>query len=90
MNNFINMTGWHQYWDLFDKLCDSLLTRSKNKLVAQLDEARLYVKDSYEAANAFLKTLNSILLKNQDTLTLAEKKMANTLTASLQAALENM
>lgn len=90
MNSFINMTGWDQYWDLFDKLCDSLLSRSKNKIVSQLDDARLYVKNTYEAANNFLKTLNSIFLKNQDILTLAEKKMANILTSSLQVALENM
>ena len=90
MNDYINMSGWKEYWDLFDKLCDSLLSRSGNKLVAQLDDARVYVKNNYDSAATFLKTFNALITKNQDKLTQAEKKMANTLSAGLRNALDLM
>jgi hypothetical protein len=90
MNDHINMSGWKEYWELFDKLCDSLLARSANKLVTQLDDARVYVKNNYTSALSFLKTFNALITKNQDRLTQAEKKMANTLSASLRNALDLM
>ncbi|MDB5232707.1 MAG: hypothetical protein JWN76_3512 [Chitinophagaceae bacterium] len=79
---------WKEYWEVYEKLCDSLNTRNRKDLTLKLDEIKLYINGSRRGYTDFLKALQQLVNKNRDRLTKPENQFAQALIAELHDALK--
>lgn len=60
------LSGWSDYWNLFDKLCSTLKNNAKEAIVTELKDAQKYVNGLsdgwYEFSNHFQLTISSCKL----------------------------
>lgn len=67
-----SLTGWKDYWEIFDELTDLLTAKNKTEVVIELTDAKKYVNGLtdgwYEFKFAFEKAIDSnnhIMTKEQ-------------------------
>ena len=88
MNDY-KLTGWQDYWVIFDELIDLLKADSKTEIIDELKDAQQYVNGLtdgwYEFKFAFEKTLNS----NRQIMTIEQNQIANFLLTTLNKSLTN-
>lgn len=84
-----SLTGWQDYWKIFDELIGLLKADNQTQIVADFKDAQLYVNGMtdgwYEFKFAFEKVLNS----NKDKLTTKQLDIANFLVSTLDKYLKN-
>lgn len=78
---------WKEYWEVYEKLCDSLNNRNRKDLSLKLDEIKLYANGTRRGYTDFLKAIQQVFNKNRDKLTKPEHQYAAALVAEMQDAL---
>lgn len=83
------LTGWQDYWKIFDELIEQLLSENKSKIIAEFKDAQKYVNGLtdgwYEFKFAFEKALNS----NRQNMTEEQNQIADFLLTTLNESLTN-
>lgn len=83
------LTGWQDYWKIFDELIEHLTSDNKPEIIAEFKEALKYVNGLtdgwYEFKFAFEKSLNS----NRQHLTAEQNEIADFLLTTLNKSLTN-
>ncbi len=83
------LTGWQDYWKIFDELIEHLTSDNKPEIITEFKEAQKYVNGLtdgwYEFKFAFEKSLNS----NRQHLTAEQNEIADFLLTTLNKSLTN-
>ena len=83
------ISGWQDFWKIFDELISLLYSDKKTTIIAELKDAQKYVNGLtdgwYEFKFAFAKSLNS----NRPNLTAEQNEIADFLLTTLNKALTN-
>ena len=83
------LTGWQDYWIIFDELIEHLNSDNKSEIIAEFKEAQKYVNGLtdgwYEFKFALEKTINS----NTQNMTEEENQIADFLLKTLTKSLTN-
>jgi hypothetical protein len=83
------LTGWQDYWKIFDELIEQLTSDNKAEIIVEFKEAQKYVNGLtdgwYEFKFALEKTINS----NTQNMTEEENKIADFLLKTLTKSLTN-
>ena len=56
--------GWNDYWKIFDKVCNSLLSRNQTEIVNSLGDAQKYVNGLTDGWHEFYNRLDLIIDNN--------------------------
>ena len=83
------LTGWQDYWKIFDELIEHLTSNNKSEIIAEFKEAQKYVNGLtdgwYEFKFALEKTINS----NTQNMTEEENQIADFLLKTLTKSITN-
>ncbi|MCO5287500.1 MAG: hypothetical protein M9898_13890 [Chitinophagaceae bacterium] len=83
------LTGWQDYWRIFDELIEQLLSENKLEITVEFKDAQKYVNGLtdgwYEFKFAFEKVLNS----NRQNMTEDQNEIADFLLTTLNKSLAN-
>ena len=83
------LTGWQDYWRIFDELIEQLLSENKLEITVEFKDAQKYVNGLtdgwYEFKFAFEKVLNS----NRQYMTEDQNEIADFLLTTLNKSLAN-
>lgn len=83
------LTGWQDYWKIFDELLSLLNTDNKTEIITEFKDAQKYVNGLtdgwYEFKFAFEKSLKS----NRQNMTVEQNDIADFLLTTLNKSLTN-
>jgi len=83
------LTGWQDYWKIFDELIEQLTSDNKAEIIVEFKEAQKYVNGLtdgwYEFKFALEKTINS----NKQKMTEEQNQIADFLLTTLNKSLTN-
>jgi len=83
------LTGWQDYWEIFEKLIGQLTLDDKTEIIAEFKDAQKYVNGLtdgwYEFKFAFEKSISS----NRHNMTEEQNQIAKFLLTTLNKSLEN-
>lgn len=78
---------WADYWDLFDKLCLSLIDRGRGEIASILRETQQYVNGLTDGWHEFLIRFQQTLDRNIEFLNGYERDLGNCLIKELKQTL---
>jgi len=80
---------WKEYWELFDKLIDSLNKEKKDGCVEEFRQAQKYATGMTDGWFDFLEAFEIAIIKYESLLTIQQREIADYLTKSLRESLTN-
>ncbi len=80
---------WEEYWELFDKLIDSLKKEQKNDCVIEFLQLQKYATGMTDGWFDFLEAFEIAIIKHESLLTIQQVEIADYLTKSLRESLTN-
>ena len=83
------LTGWQDYWKVFDKLIEQLSFDKKTEIISELKEAQKYVNGLTDGWYEFKFSFEKVLKSNRQNMTKEQNEIADFLLTTLSKSLTN-
>lgn len=84
------LTGWQDYWKIFDELIEHLTSDNKSEIIAEFKEAQKYVNGLTDGWHEFKFALEKTINSNTQNMTEEENEIADFLLKALTKSLTNI
>ena len=83
------LTGWQDFWKIFDKLIDQLQSEKKTMIIDEFKDAQKYVNGLTDGWFEFKIAFEKSLRSNRQNLTAEQNEIADFLITTLNKSLTN-
>ncbi|OYU96562.1 MAG: hypothetical protein CFE21_09260 [Bacteroidetes bacterium B1(2017)] len=83
------VTGWQDYWKIFDELIEHLTSDNKSEIIAEFKEAQKYVNGLTDGWYEFKFALEKAINSNTQNMTAEQNQIADFLLSTLTKSLTN-
>jgi hypothetical protein len=83
------LSGWQDYWKVFDTLIEQLSSDQKTEIISELKEAQKYVNGLTDGWYEFKFSFEKVLKSNRQNMTKEQNEIADFLYTTLSKSLEN-
>jgi hypothetical protein len=83
------LTGWQDYWKIFDELIEHLISDNKSEIIAEFKEAQKYVNGLTDGWYEFKFALEKAINSNTQNMTEEQNQIADFLLTALTKSLTN-
>lgn len=86
---YYKLSGWQDYWKVFDRLIEQLSSDQKTEIISELKEAQKYVNGLTDGWYEFKFSFEKVLESNKQNMTKEQNEIADFLLATLNKSLTN-
>ncbi len=83
------LSGWQDYWKVFDKLIEELSSDKQTEIITELKEVQKHINGLTDSWYEFKFSFEKVLKSNRENMTKEQNEIADFLLTTLSKSLSN-